>query len=111
MLAHVGGLQLGHGRDRELLRRGTLADQLRLGLARPPRLGAHTTERQPCVLHDALAHVERRGHGHERELVGLAVAELQVEGLARERQRWQLDRDDQLAVLDRVLQLRRVARQ
>ena len=45
---------------------------------------------------------------YQGELIRLAVTELQVDRLAGHRRRGYLDRDDQLAVLQRMLTLRRV---
>jgi hypothetical protein len=55
-------------------------------------------ERNPAVPHDPVRHVQRGGDRDERERVRGAVAHLAVPRAARQRQRWQVDGGDQVAV-------------
>src|SRR3954467_15463359 len=78
---------------------------------RPPRpgLGAHAAEREPDVSDDAVLDRDGGGDRDERELVGLAVAELEVRRAARDGRAGHLEADDELAVLQRMLEVWRVA--
>jgi hypothetical protein len=72
--------------------------------ATPPSASAASAD-------DAAAHVQRRGHRHQRERVARAVAHLQVVRVAGEAVGRQVDADDQLAGGQRGVALRRVAGQ
>jgi hypothetical protein len=87
------------------LRRG-LAGERRLRLAAAPRLVRDAAEHH-ARLPDGAAGVQlqRRGHRDEREGVRGAVADLEVVRVPREARPRQLDRDDQLAVLERRVAL------
>src|SRR5580692_13180319 len=99
------GRELGGCGVRERGRGGRLADQARLGPTGPPRLGGHAAERKPDLGDRAVLDPHRGRHRGQRELVGLAVAELQVHGMTGHRGGRDLDRGDQLAVLKRMLPL------
>jgi len=75
-----------------------------------PWLGSHAAERNAGIGNRRVVELEGYGDRDEGELVRLAIAEFQVERPRRQRGRWQLDRGDQLAVCERMLDLRRVAR-
>ena len=74
-------------------------------------LRADAAGREPRGADHAVLDLERRGDRDERELVGGAIAHLEIaraRGISAVRH---LDRDDQLAGLQRVLEVGRVARQ
>src|SRR6185436_7280630 len=82
-----------------------LADQRLLGLERAPRLGGDAAEGDAGGADPAVGDVEPdRGRGQgERER--RAVAHLDVARVRGERRRRELDVGDQLALLERVLDL------
>jgi hypothetical protein len=82
-----------------------------LRLRTAPRLVGHAAQDDARLPDPAALDVERRGDRDHRKGVGSAVANLEVEGVPRERRPGQLDRRDELSVLQVVVPLRRIARQ
>ena len=78
-------------------------------LQRPPRNVRDGAERDPAVLHDAVAHVERGGHGDEGERERRALAHLAVRRAPGDLQRRQLDGGHELPRTQLGVALRLVA--
>ena len=88
-----------------------LALERGFGLAGAPRHGGDAAERDARVAHRAAVEVERDRGGGQREFVGLAVADLEIERAARPTAPpASRKRGDQLARRQRGLDVRRVAR-
>ena len=77
----VGECSLGGGL--RALRVDSFAVEGRLGLFCPPRNGRHAAESNTCLLDRAVLQIEGDGGGGECELIGLAIADLQIERAAR----------------------------
>ena len=93
-------LQLGVGRPRERLSACRSAAERLLGAERAPRLVRHAAEREASIPHRAAVDLERGRDRDERELERGASAHLPVRRARGDRQRRQLDRDDQVAAVE-----------
>ena len=101
----VGDRGLGRGREDARIGRGAEQD----GLGRAAHAtGSCRRRRAPASRPRSLAVLDhqRRRDRHERELVGRAVAHLEVAGTRDARQQRDLDRGDQLALGEHVLHVR-----
>src|SRR5690606_5642304 len=83
----------------------------RLGLPVAPGLVRHAAERKAGLGDHPLFKPQGRRHRHQREGVGMAVAQLEIGVVRVEAVRRQLDRRDEFAGLQRGILLRCVARQ
>src|SRR4030095_3521425 len=88
-----------------------LANERCFGLGRSPRLGSHAAHCDACPSRFPAGNRDYDGRRRQRELVGRAVAELQIDLPASRDWRWKRDVCDEVAWFEHGFAMRRAAGQ